>query len=251
MFGGQIGVPMVLRNQGGTGRSAGAQHSQSLEAWIMHVPGLRLAMPATATDAYVLLRHALTLPDPVVFIEHKALYAAPTRSTHRRRITGARRSFAAPGHDLTIVTIAGWCITASRPAKRWHKSGSTPRSSICARSIRSTGKRSAESVRKTGRALIVSEGHLTAGVSAELSAAIIEEAFSFLEEPPIRLAAGEDVPIPVSPALEAAAVPSGRAHRHDGEKLGAEVRVPRLITMPRLGETMEQGRCGPGSSSRA
>ena len=71
MFGGQIGVPMVLRTQGGTGRSAGAQHSQSLEGWIMHTPGLRLAMPATAADAYHLLRHSLTLPDPVVFIEHK------------------------------------------------------------------------------------------------------------------------------------------------------------------------------------
>ena len=74
MFGGQIGVPMVLRTQGGTGRSAGAQHSQSLEAWIMHTPGLRLAMPATVADAYHLLRHSLTLPDPVIFIEHKALY---------------------------------------------------------------------------------------------------------------------------------------------------------------------------------
>ena len=74
MFGGQIGVPMVLRTQGGTGRSAGAQHSQSLEGWIMHTAGLRLAMPATASDAYHLLRHSLTLPDPVVLIEHKALY---------------------------------------------------------------------------------------------------------------------------------------------------------------------------------
>ncbi len=74
MFGGQIGVPMVLRSQGGTGRSAAAQHSQSLEAWMAHIPGLRVAMPATVNDAYHLLRHALTLPDPVVFLEHKALY---------------------------------------------------------------------------------------------------------------------------------------------------------------------------------
>src|SRR5262245_27670084 len=74
MFGGQIGVPMVLRSQGGTGRSAAAQHSQSLEAWVAHIPGLRVAMPATINDAYHLLRHALTLPDPVVFLEHKSLY---------------------------------------------------------------------------------------------------------------------------------------------------------------------------------
>ena len=75
MFGGQIGVPMVLRTQGGTGRSAGAQHSQSLEAYVMHTPGLRLAMPGTVYDAYHLLRQALVQPDPVVFIEHKSLYA--------------------------------------------------------------------------------------------------------------------------------------------------------------------------------
>ena len=74
MFGGQAGVPMVLRTQGGTGRSAGAQHSQSLEAWVMPTPGLRLAMPATVADAHHLLRQSLTKPDPVVFIEHKALY---------------------------------------------------------------------------------------------------------------------------------------------------------------------------------
>lgn len=74
MFGGQIGVPMVLRTQGGTGRSAGAQHSQSLEAYVLHTPGLRLVMPATVSDAYHLLRQSLRQPDPVVFIEHKALY---------------------------------------------------------------------------------------------------------------------------------------------------------------------------------
>ena len=74
MFGGQISVPMMLRSQG-NGRSAAAQHSQSLEAWVMHTPGLHLAMPADATDAYVLIKHALTLADPVVFLEHKGLYA--------------------------------------------------------------------------------------------------------------------------------------------------------------------------------
>ena len=74
MFGGQIGVPMVLRTQGDTGRSAAAQHSQSLEAWVMHIPGLRLTKPATVNDADHLLRAALVQPDPVVFIEHKGLY---------------------------------------------------------------------------------------------------------------------------------------------------------------------------------
>ena len=75
MTGGQVTVPMVLRTQGGTGRSAGAQHSQSLESWLAHVPGLRVVMPATPADAKGLLKTAIRSDDPVVFIEHKALYA--------------------------------------------------------------------------------------------------------------------------------------------------------------------------------
>ena len=74
MFGGQISAPMVLRTQGGTGRSGGAQHSQSLESWIMHTPGLFLSMPAKPNDAYHLLRHALKIDNPTIFIEHKLLY---------------------------------------------------------------------------------------------------------------------------------------------------------------------------------
>src|SRR5690606_33913979 len=107
MFGGQIGVPMVLRTQGGTGRSAGAQHSQSLEAWVMHTPGLRLAMPATAEDAYHLLRHSLTLPDPVVFIEHKALYARTmTADLSRPAAPWGKALVRREGRDLTIVTYS-------------------------------------------------------------------------------------------------------------------------------------------------
>lgn len=89
MFGGQIGVPMVLRMQGGTGRSGAAQHSQSLEAWFTHVPGLRVVMPATVNDAYHLLRQSLKCPDPVIFIEHKGLYV--------RKGEMDRRSPMAPG----------------------------------------------------------------------------------------------------------------------------------------------------------
>jgi pyruvate/2-oxoglutarate/acetoin dehydrogenase E1 component len=156
MFGGQIGVPMVLRTQGGTGRSAGAQHSQSLEAHVMHTPGLRLAMPGTVHDAYHLLRQALCQPDPVVFIEHKALYALAEEV-----------DLATPPPDFDTV---------------------------------------ARAVETTGRAMVVSEAPLTAGVAAELAARISEECFDFLENPVLRVA-GEDIPIPVAAELERAAVP--------------------------------------------
>ncbi len=116
MFGGQIGVPMVLRAQGGTGRSAGAQHSQSLEAFVMHTPGLRLAMPGTLTDAYLLLRHALTLPDPVVFLEHKSLYARPGPLDKSAPTLWGKAIIRRPGDDLTIITYSRmihYCLEAA------------------------------------------------------------------------------------------------------------------------------------------
>ena len=107
MFGGQIGVPMVLRTQGGTGRSAGAQHSQSLEAWIMHTPGLRLATPATVADAYHLLRQSLTRPDPVVFVEHKALYARKEDvDLSAPPLPWGKAAVRREGDDLVIVTYS-------------------------------------------------------------------------------------------------------------------------------------------------
>lgn len=207
MFGGQIGVPMVLRTQGGTGRSAGAQHSQSLEAWVMHTPGLRLAMPATAADAYHLLRHSLTLPDPVVFVEHKALYA--------RKEAADLEAPAAPwgkavvrrgGGDVAIVAYSRMVHVALEAAGTLAGRG-IEAAVVDLRTLNPLDMATvAAAVERAGRAVVVSEGPLTAGVAAELAARIGEECFDFLEDPVLRIA-GEDVPIPVSPALEAACVP--------------------------------------------
>jgi len=208
MFGGQIGVPMVLRTQGGTGRSAGAQHSQSLEGWIMHTPGLRLAIPATAADAYHLLRHSLTLPDPVVFIEHKSLYtrkeladletpAAPWGRAIVRRV----------GSHATLVTYSRMVHVALAAAETLAGDG-IALEVIDLRTLNPLDMDTVtESVTRTGRALVVSEGPLTGGVAAELAARISEECFDYLEDPVIRIA-GEDIPIPVAPALEAASIPT-------------------------------------------
>lgn len=208
MFGGQIGVPMVLRTQGGTGRSAGAQHSQSLEAWIMHTPGLRLAMPATAGDAYHLLRHSLTLPDPVIFIEHKSLYAkkeeanldlpdAPWgKAVVRRR-----------GEHVTIVTYSRMVHVALDAAKILAERGIEVEV-IDLRTLNPLDMDTViASVNRTGRAVALSEGVLTAGVSAELGARISEECFDYLEDPVLRIA-GEDIPISVSQALESSSIPT-------------------------------------------
>jgi pyruvate dehydrogenase E1 component beta subunit len=208
MFGGQIGVPLVLRTQGGTGRSAGAQHSQSLEAWIMHIPGLRLAMPATAGDAYHLLRHSLTLPDPVVFIEHKALYTRkeevdPTVAEAPWGKALVRRR----GRDVTLVTYSRMVHVASEAAAVLSGKGIEVEI-VDLRTLNPLDMDTViASVNRTGRAVAVSEGALTAGVAAELGARISEECFDFLEDPVLRLAA-EDVPIPVSPTLEASTIPT-------------------------------------------
>lgn len=208
MFGGQIGVPMVLRTQGGTGRSAGAQHSQSLEAWIMHTPGLRLAMPATAEDAYHLLRQSLTLPDPVVFIEHKALYARKEHADlSRPPLPWGKAAVRRAGGDLVIVSYSRQLLHAMEAAEKLSADG-IEATVIDLRTLNPLDMDTVrEHVERVGRAMVVSEGVLTAGVAAELAARITEECFDFLEEPVIRLA-GEDVPVPVSPALEAASVPS-------------------------------------------
>jgi pyruvate dehydrogenase E1 component beta subunit len=208
MFGGQIGVPMVLRTQGGTGRSAGAQHSQSLEAWVMHTPGLRLAMPATVADAYHLLRHSLTLPDPVVFIEHKSLYtlkeeanlASPGSPWGKAVVRRA-------GADVTIVTYSRMVHYALDAARQLAADG-VEVEVIDLRTLNPLDMETViASVSRTGRAVALSEGSLTAGVAAELAARITEECFDYLEDPVLRIA-GEDIPIPVSPALEQASIPS-------------------------------------------
>jgi acetoin:2,6-dichlorophenolindophenol oxidoreductase subunit beta len=207
MFGGQIGVPMVLRAQGGTGRSAGAQHSQSLEAMVMHMPGLRVVMPGTITDAYLLLRHALTLPDPVVMIEHKSLYARPGTLDKTAPALWGKAIIRRPGDDLTIVTYSRMIHYCLEAAEKLADAGISAEV-IDLRTLNPLDRATfVESVKKTGRAMVVSEGVYTCGVAAELCAIIAEECFAWLEEPPIRLA-GEDIPIPVSPALEAASIPS-------------------------------------------
>ena len=207
MFGGQISVPMVMRAQGGTGRSGAAQHSQSLEAWMMHTPGLNLAMPATVTDAYVLLKHALKLSDPVVFLEHKMLYTLKGELNKDDSLSWGQAAILRSGSDFTLITYSRMVHRALEAAERLTKLG-IQAEVIDLRTLYPLDTETINSsVKKTGRALVVTEDCLTAGVSAELSSRIMEGAFEFLEEPVLRLA-GEDIPIPVAPSMEKEAVPS-------------------------------------------
>ena len=218
MFGGQISVPMMLRSQGGTGRSAAAQHSQSLEAWVMHTPGLHLAMPADATDAYVLIKHALTLADPVVFLEHKGLYAQSFPFNPESALPWGRAKISRSGNDCSIICYSRMVQRSLEAAVQLAELG-VEVEVVDLRTLHPLDMETVtKSVRKTGRALVVTEDCLTAGVSAELSARITEENFEYLEEPVLRMA-GEDIPIPVSPALEAASVPTNESIKQSVLKL--------------------------------
>jgi pyruvate dehydrogenase E1 component beta subunit len=208
MFGGQLGVPMVLRTQGGTGRSAAAQHSQSLEAWFLHTPGLRLAMPATVGDAYHLMRQALGEPDPVIFVEHKGLYTLkgtydPARPEGDWGVPVVRR----PGTDLTIVAYSRMLHEALAAAGVL-AAGGVEAEVIDLRCLNPMDEAPlVESLRRTGRALVVTEAAVTGSVASEIAARLSERCFDWLEEPVLRLG-GEDIPIPVSPALEKGSIPS-------------------------------------------
>ncbi len=208
IWGGAVRLPFVLRTQGGVGAGAAAQHSKSLEAWVAHIPGLKVVMPATPADAKGLLTAAIRDPNPVVFIEHKALYN--TRGPvpvgeHLEPIGPAviRR----PGRDVTLVASSRMVLEALGAAERLAQEG-IEAEVIDVRTLRPLDVDTlASSVRRTHRAVVVNEGWRFAGFGAELAATIAEEAFAWLDAPVQRLGAA-DRPIPYAEPLERASIPS-------------------------------------------
>ncbi len=208
MFGGKATVPMVVRLPGGSGTGAAAQHSQSLEAWFAHVPGLKVVQPSTPHDAKGLLLAAIDDPNPVLIFEHKLLYK--TRGPVPEgayRVPIGKAAVRRTGRDLTIVGSSIMAIRAAAAAARL-AAEDIDAEVIDLRSLRPIDFATiAASVRKTHRLLIVYEGVKIMGIGAEISAMIAEsDAFDFLDAPIARLG-GADVPLPYNPVLEKAAVP--------------------------------------------
>ncbi|PXY24595.1 pyruvate dehydrogenase [Prauserella flavalba] len=208
MLGGAATVPMVLRTPGGSGTGAAAQHSQSLEAWFAHVPGLKVVMPATPADAKGLLLAAIDDPNPVIVLEHKLLYkqSGPVPDgAERVRLgeTAVRRT----GGDVTIVAT-GVMVSRALEAAETLASQGIQASVLDPRTLRPLDDQTiVDSVTATGRALLVQEAPKTGGFMAEIAARIVESsAFGHLRAPVARLC-GLDVPIPYAPQLERAAVP--------------------------------------------
>jgi pyruvate/2-oxoglutarate/acetoin dehydrogenase E1 component len=207
MTGGQLTIPMVLRTQGGTGRSAGAQHSQSLESWLVHVPGLRVVMPSNAHDAKGLLKTAVRCNDPVVFIEHKALYSAKGEVPEEEyTIPLGKAAILRKGRDATILCYSGMISLTVKAAAALSSEG-IEAEVVDLRSLSPLDTETIlSSARKTGRVAVVSEAHRTLGMGAELSALITEQCFEQLKAPVLRIAAS-DTPVPAS-ILEKISIPT-------------------------------------------
>jgi pyruvate dehydrogenase E1 component beta subunit len=208
MLGGSVSVPLVIRLPTGSGTGAAAQHSQSLEAWFAHVPGLKVVEPTTPYDAKGLLLAAVADPDPVLIFEHKLLYKmkGPVPEGHYT-VPLDKAEVRRVGRDVTIVAsgiMAGKALDAAQALAREGIEAEV----IDPRSLRPLDLTTiVKSVKKTSRLMCVYEGVKTLGIGAEISAAICEsEAFDHLDAPILRLG-GAESPIPYSPILEKAAVP--------------------------------------------
>ena len=207
MLGGKANVPLVIRTPYGTGLKLASQHSQSLEAWFVHVPGLLVVMPSTPADAKGLLVTALRDPNPVIFLEHKLLY--PTRGPvpeEQYTIPFGSADVKRPGKDVTIVATGLMVGKALAAAETLAKEGIEvevvdPRTLVPLDKATIIG-----SVKKTGRLVIVHEAVKRGGFGGEIAGIVAEEAFDYLDAP-IKRVAGRNVPIAFNEVLERKAVP--------------------------------------------
>lgn len=207
MLGGQVKVPLVLRTQGGAGTGYAAQHSQSLEAWFMHVPGLKVTMPSTPYDAKGLLKSAIREDNPVMFIEHKILYNTKGDvPKDEYTLPLGTADIKKEGSDVTIVAHSRMVLCALEAAIEIEKDGINAEViDLCTLNPLDMDT-ILTSVKKTSRLVTVEEGCRNVGVGAEISARIMEQAFDYLDAP-VRRVAAKDVPIPCSRILEQVVIP--------------------------------------------
>ena len=208
MSGGRVKVPLVIRAQQGGGRGNGAQHSQSLETFFTHIPGIKVAIPATPYDAKGLLKSAIRDDNPVIFVEHKLLY--PTKGPvpeEEYTIPLGKADVKRAGKDLTIVSYSRQLLFALQAAETLQKEHGISAEVI---DLRCTVPLDIDTVinslKKTHRLLVTHEAHAACGVGAEVAMQVMERAFDELDAPIMRVA-GMNVPIPVAKQLEEEALP--------------------------------------------
>ncbi|HOV79047.1 MAG TPA: alpha-ketoacid dehydrogenase subunit beta [Bacillota bacterium] len=211
MSGGQVKVPLTVRMPIGGGRSSAAQHSQSLQAWVAHIPGLKVVLPSTAAEAKGLLKTAIRDDNPVIFMEHKMEYNKKYLIPEEDyTIPFGKANVLRFGEDLTIVATSNLVNKSEEAAKELAKDG-IKAEVIDLRTLVPLDKECIiDSVKKTGRLLIADEGHTSFGISGEIAFLVMNEAFYYLDAPVMR-AGTASVPLPFSPALEYALIPDTRA----------------------------------------
>jgi acetoin:2,6-dichlorophenolindophenol oxidoreductase subunit beta len=208
MSGGRLRAPLTVRTTLGATRRSAAQHSQSLHAWVSHVPGLKVALPATPYDAKGLLKTAIRDDSPVVFFEDKMMFAVKgpvpdDEYTIPFGVADVKRE----GEDLTLVATSSMVYVALEAADRLAEEGVSAEV-IDPRTLVPLDRETlVSSAKKTGCVIVVDEGHRSYGASAELAATVAEDAFYWLDAP-VRRAAAMDVPVPFSPVLEDQTVPT-------------------------------------------
>jgi pyruvate dehydrogenase E1 component beta subunit len=203
MSGGKANVPLTIRVTTGAPGSAAAQHSQSPEAWFLNVPGLKVAVPANAADAQGLLRTAIRGEDPVLFFEHKLLYAerGPVPKDADFAVPFGRAAIARAGKDVTLIGIGIMVKKSLQAAEQLAREG-IDAEVVDPRTLVPLDKPTLiESAAKTSRVVIAHEAHKRAGPGAEIAAVLAEEAIEYLDAPIARVGA-KNVPLPYSPVLE-------------------------------------------------
>jgi pyruvate dehydrogenase E1 component beta subunit len=208
MFGGNAKVPMVIRAPQGAGHQLGAQHSQSLEAYFMHCPGLRVVIPATPADAKGLLKTCVRQDDPVVFLEHESLYGVKGEVPDGEHLVPlGRANVVREGKDVTLISYSKCVYDAIAAAEALENEG-IDAEVIDLRTLNPLDLATViTSVKKTGKAIVIYEGWRTGGAGAEIATQIYEGAFDHLDAPVERIAT-LDTPMPYNARLEKAALPS-------------------------------------------
>lgn len=208
MFGGQAKVPVVYRMPCGSGKQQAAQHSQNLEVLYAHIPGLKVIMPSTPYDAKGLLKSALNDYNPIVFVEHKALYFKKGEVPEDEYfIPIGVAEVKKLGKDVTVVATSSMVPRALAVAKEMDKERISVEV-IDPRTIRPLDKKTIlKSIEKTGKLVIVHEAPVTYGIGGEIAALAVEQGFDFLDAPVTRVG-GKDCPIPYNRTLEANAIPT-------------------------------------------
>ena len=208
-FGGKISMPMVVRLPAGAGTGAAAQHSQSLEAWLTHVPGLKVVYPSCAQDALGLMLAAIDDEDPVMYFEQKTLFGVKGEVTSLEPIPLGKGRVARPGSDLSIITYGKQVYDALEAADKLAGEG-VDVEVIDLRSLYPLDKELiGETIAKTHKAIVITEEVKRGGYGGEISAIIGEEFFDYLDAPVIRIGA-LDTPVPFAPNLEQYYIPNAQ-----------------------------------------